>query len=97
MLKEQEAKKRREKEEERQKAEAALSNQNTNSTQEQDEQSDAAVVPEVENEKIKLSAVQETTDDTVAVNGKPSIQKDENTNGKFGVGHDKEQHHSQET
>uniref|UniRef100_A0A1J3EJ02 ALBINO3-like protein 1, chloroplastic n=1 Tax=Noccaea caerulescens TaxID=107243 RepID=A0A1J3EJ02_NOCCA len=96
LLKEQEAKKRREKEE-RQKVEATLSNQNTNSTQEKDEKSDTAVVPEVENEKIKLSAVQETTDDTVAVNGKPSIQKDETTNGKFGVGHDKEQHHSHET
>lgn len=97
LLKEQEAKRRREKEEERRKGEAALSNQNTSSAQEQDGKCDTADVTEGDNEKTEFSAVQETTDGTVAVNGKPSIQKDETTNGKFGVGHDKEQHHSHET
>ncbi|KAG2320792.1 hypothetical protein Bca4012_056162 [Brassica carinata] len=82
LLKEQEAKRRREKEE-RQKAEAALSNQNTDSLLEQEEKSDTA-----NNEKAKLSAVEETADGSVAVNGKPSIHS---------VGHDTEQHHSHET
>lgn len=84
LLKEQEAKRRREKEEERQKAEAALSNQNTDSAQEHEGKSD--------------TGVEETADvGSVAVNGKSSVQKDETTNGKLGVGHDTEQHHSHET
>ncbi|KAF8090881.1 hypothetical protein N665_0462s0018 [Sinapis alba] len=83
LLKEQEAKRRREKEEEMQKAEAALSNQNTDSAaQEHEGKSD--------------TGVEETADGSVAVNGKPSLQKDEATNGKLGVGHDTEQHHSHE-
>ncbi|KFK44506.1 hypothetical protein AALP_AA1G265700 [Arabis alpina] len=86
LLKEQEAKRRQEKEEERRKAEAALSTQNINSTQEQEQKSDTANV-----------SVQETSEGTVAVNGKPSIQKEESTNGKFGIGHDAEQQHSHET
>ncbi|XP_010478007.1 PREDICTED: ALBINO3-like protein 1, chloroplastic [Camelina sativa] len=97
LLKEQEAKRRREKEEARLKAEAALSNQNTDEALEQDGISDTAVVPEGDKEKSKLSAVEETTDGTVTVNGKPSIQKDETTNGKLGVDQDIEQHHSHET
>lgn len=97
LLKEQEAKRRREKEEERLKAEAALSNQNTNKAREQDGKSDTAIVAEGDKEKTELSAVGETTDEAVAVNGKPSIQKDESTNGKFGTGQDTEQHHSHET
>lgn len=97
LLKEQEAKRRRQKEEARLKAEAALSIQNTTKAQEQDDKSDTAVVSAGDNEKNELSAVQETTDGAVAVNGKPSIQKDETTNGKFGVDHDIEQHHSHET
>ncbi|KAL1198292.1 ALBINO3-like protein 1 [Cardamine amara subsp. amara] len=97
LLKEQEAKRRREKEEERQKAEAALSNQNTNKAEEQDGKSDTVVVAEGDKEITELSAVEETTDGAVAVNGKPSIQKDESRNGKFGTGHDTEQHHSHET
>lgn len=95
LLKEQEAKRRREKEE-RQKAEAALSNQNTDKAHEQDEKSDTAIVAE-DDKKTELSAVDETSDGTVAVNGKPSIQKDETTNGTFGIGHDTEQQHSHET
>lgn len=95
LLKEQEAKRRREKEEARLKAEASI--QNTNKAQEQDDKSDTAVVSAGDNEKNELSAVQETTDGAIAVNGKPSIQKDETTNGKFGVDHDIEQHHSHET
>ncbi|ESQ34163.1 hypothetical protein EUTSA_v10007427mg [Eutrema salsugineum] len=97
LLKEQEAKRRREKEEERQKAEAALSNKNTDSAQEQDGKSDTVDITEGENQKTELSAVEETADGSVAVNGKPSNQKDETTNGKFGVGHETEQHHSHET
>ncbi|KAL9307233.1 ALBINO3-like protein 1 [Arabidopsis thaliana] len=95
LLKEQEAKRRREKEE-RQRAEAALSNQNTNEAHEQDGKSDTAIVAE-DDKKTELSAVDETSDDTVAVNGKPYIQKDETTNGTFGIGHDAEQQHSHET
>ncbi|CAF1973554.1 hypothetical protein HID58_075401 [Brassica napus] len=87
LLKEQEAKRRREKEEARQKAEAALSNQNIGSVQEQEEKSDTADVAVGNNEKAKLSAVGETADGSVAVNGKPSIH---------GVDHDTEQHHSHE-
>ncbi|CAF2160759.1 hypothetical protein HID58_025687 [Brassica napus] len=87
LLKEQEAKRRREKEDARQKAEAALSNQNIGSVQEQEEKSDTADVAVGNNEKAKLSAVGETADGSVAVNGKPSIH---------GVGHDTEQHHSHE-
>ncbi|CAN6872894.1 unnamed protein product [Brassica oleracea] len=87
LLKEQEAKRRREKEEARQKAEAALSNQNIGSVQEQEEKSDTADVAVGNNENAKLSAVGETADGSVAVNGKPSIH---------GVGHDTEQHHSHE-
>ncbi|CAN8291281.1 unnamed protein product [Cochlearia groenlandica] len=49
---------------------------------------DSAIVAEGENEK---------NDDTVVMNGKPSNEKDETTNGKLGVGHDTEQHHSHET
>ncbi|CAH2033990.1 unnamed protein product [Thlaspi arvense] len=89
LLKEQEAKRRQEKEEAKRKAEAALSNQNT--------KSDTVDVAEGDNEKNELSAVQETTGGSVPVNGKPSIQKDESTNGKLGVGHETEQHHSHET
>ncbi|KAJ0257868.1 hypothetical protein HA466_0086630 [Hirschfeldia incana] len=45
------------------------------------------------------TGVEETADDgSVAVNGKPSVQKEEATNnGKHSVGHDTEQHHSHET
>ncbi|VVA94409.1 unnamed protein product [Arabis nemorensis] len=89
LLKEQEAKRRREKEDERQKVEVALSNQNTNSAQEHEPKSDTA--------DKKMNLIQETTDGKVALNGKPSIQKVESTNGKFGVGHDTEQHYSHET
>ncbi|RID53521.1 hypothetical protein BRARA_G00907 [Brassica rapa] len=88
LLKEQEAKRRREKEEARQKAEAALSNQNIGSVQEQEEKSDVADVAVRNNGKNELSAVEETADGSVTVNGKPSIH---------GVGHDTEQHHPHET
>ncbi|CAH8298884.1 unnamed protein product [Eruca vesicaria subsp. sativa] len=87
LLKEQEAKRRREKEEARQKAEAAMSNQNTDSAQEQEGKSDTADVAQG-NGKIELSEVEERTDGSVAVNGKPSVHS---------VGHDKDQHHSHET
>lgn len=97
LLKEQEAKRRREKEEERQKAEAGLSNQNSNKAQEQDGKSNTVVVAKGDNEKNGSSAVEETSDGTVAVNGKPSIHKDEITNGKVNVSHEAEQQHSHET
>ncbi|KAG7598381.1 Membrane insertase YidC/ALB3/OXA1/COX18 [Arabidopsis suecica] len=93
LLKEQEAKRRREREE-RQKAEAALSNQNTNKAHEQDGKPDTAIVAG-DNGETELYAAEETSDGTVAVNGKPS--KEKTSNGTFGIGHDTEQQHSHDT